>query len=199
MERVIMFIIPIGLLLAGIYSCQQAIWTSNAQAEAQEVEWVAKAVEEGQSSPQVSVSCQEVLPAIAADPKCCANIEKLYFMTFDLDFDPDFDYSPIKKLSRLEFMFFYCFDSDPVLRAASGMESIEALSFELCGSSPEGLKLLTTFPNLKKVSFTQAMSPEEIELIEETLPGVELVDPYEVESEAVDEVEENKLPAQSNE
>jgi len=42
-------------------------------------------------------------------------------------------------------------------------------------STDEGIRLLSTLPNLRKVRFEQIMPPEKIELFRRHLPNVELV------------------------
>ncbi|WP_425398697.1 hypothetical protein [Aeoliella sp.] len=164
--------------------CEHARQEALAKAKARELQSAQEAVEEGRASQDVYVSCQEIIPAIAADEACCKNIQSLYFWLLDMDYDPNFDYSPIQKLENLREIHFYCTYSEDVLKAAEGMESIEELGFELSGPSLEGIDLLASFPNLKKVTFEQVMSREEIDKLEATLPGVELGITATEESEA---------------
>lgn len=164
--------------------CEHARQEALAKAKAREREAIQYAIERGQKSQQVPVSYQEVIPAIAEDEECCEKVQSLYVSLWDLDFDPHFDYSPIQKLKNLREIYFYCTYSEEVLKAAEGMESIEELGFELSGPSVEGIDLLASFPNLKKVTFEQVMSREEIDKLEATLPGVELGITATEESEA---------------
>lgn len=177
-------IVVVAAVLAIRYGYEQAQLKAIADAKARELRWAKEAVEEGQTAQSISVHCQEAIPALAADEVCCENIRSLEFALFERDYDPHFDYSPIRSLKNLRHMFFYCTASEPVLEAAKGMESIEELAFELSAPSLDGMEVLATFPNLKRVSFEQVMHREQIEKLETTLPGAELHIPYTEESEA---------------
>ena len=139
-------------------------------------EWSARAVEAVREGMPVIVNVYEAIPALAADDLCCQQVTRLNFSILLEPLEEPFDLSPIRKLANLRYMYFYCGDSFPVLQAAAGMESLEELNFELCGSSPEEIELLTTFPNLKKVTYSQCMSQEEIDKLHELLPQVEFCD-----------------------
>jgi hypothetical protein len=55
-----------------------------------------------------------------------------------------------------------------------GSHSIEELSFDTTLLSDEGMKLLASFPNLKRVHFAYIREPSKAKSVREALPGVEV-------------------------
>jgi hypothetical protein len=75
-------------------------------------------------------------------------------------------------------VFYSCGGADDLLHAMKGMPSVEDLYFEVSGLSDDGVRVLGTFPNLKKVHFEQVIDREREKLLRDTLPGVEVEIPY---------------------
>ncbi|WP_152101250.1 hypothetical protein [Lacipirellula parvula] len=83
------------------------------------------------------------------------------------------DMTPASKLSKLKTIHAYdCTDIEDLLSALQGSTSLEELSFDSMLLSDEGIQLLATFPNLKKVYFTYIADKKRVDQLRATIPNV---------------------------
>lgn len=117
----------------------------------------------------------EVLPLLADDADCRANLTSVWFdMTFvDDPADPRLD--RIGELTKLQTIGFYdCRDTDRILWAAKDLPALESLTFRGAAISERGTQALSAMPNLKNLDFQQIMSQPDIDRLRELLPNVEI-------------------------
>ncbi|QDU57092.1 hypothetical protein [Aeoliella mucimassa] len=163
------------LLVFGVMLLRErSLRAIEADQRARAAKYATSAVAHAKESGNTYVFYWEMLTALAADEECREKVTSLEFSLGREPFDEPFDYSVIRQLTNLKRIYFYCGGSEQALKAAQGMESIEEFSFELCGSSPEEIEMLATFPKLKKVSYSQVMRQSTIDHLKELLPGVDL-------------------------
>lgn len=128
-------------------------------------------VKHGNSTPWVLDA--ELLSMLADDPDCVRNVTSLQFSMSDLS---DSRFRRTREFHQLRGINFYdCRNTDNVLEAVNGMPTIITVYFEVSVVTEDGIRLLATLPNLKKVQFEQIMPPSEVGLLRKLLPNVELV------------------------
>ena len=64
-----------------------------------------------------------------------------------------------------------CTDVENFLSALQASPAIEELSFEASVLTDEGIQLLATFPNLKKVGFQYIADKKQVDLLRATIPN----------------------------
>jgi len=112
-----------------------------------------------------------LIEMLANDADCVANLTTLNLDMVDLN-SPQSDAAG--KLVNVKKVSFYdCDGRRRLLTAMTGLESIEEVSFDTTVTDDE-VRLLGTFPNLRRVHFPWVNSPAREKLIRDTLPGVEI-------------------------
>jgi hypothetical protein len=133
------------------------------------------AIKEGRDN-EVMIYDAELLAMIVADPDVAEHATSLVFS--DADFS-DERFSKIRELKGLVNVGVYSSqNADALLKYLEGMASIERMWIETSPIQDDGIRLLATLPNLKKIHFEQEMSAEQIELLEQTLPNVSVDTPF---------------------
>ena len=138
------------------------------------------AIKEGRDD-EILIYDAELLAMIVADSDAAERATSLVFS--DVDFS-DERFAEISELKNLQNVGVYSSqNADVLLMYVEGMESIERMWIETSPIQDDGIKLLATLPNLKKIHFEQAMSAKQIELLEKTLPKVSVDIPFSEEDE----------------
>ena len=138
------------------------------------------AIKEGRDD-EILIYDAELLAMIVADPDAAERATSLVFS--DVDFS-DERFAQISKLKNLQNMGVYSSqNADVLLKYVEGMASIERMWIETSPIQDDGIRLLATLPNLKKIRFEQVMSAKQIELLEKTLPKVSVDTPFSEEDE----------------
>ncbi|MBA3482347.1 MAG: hypothetical protein H0T51_11075 [Pirellulales bacterium] len=138
------------------------------------------AIKEGPDD-EILIYDAELLAMIVADPDAAERATSLVFS--DVDFS-DERFAAINKLVRLQNVGVYSSqNADALLKYVEGMASIERMWIETSPIQDDGIRLLATLPNLKKIHFEQEMSAKQIELLEKTLPKVSVDTPFTLEDE----------------
>ncbi len=133
------------------------------------------AIKEGPDD-EILIYDAELLAMIVADPDAAERATSLVFS--DVDFS-DERFAAINKLVRLQNVGVYSSqNADALLKYVEGMASIERMWIETSPIQDDGIRLLATLPNLKKIHFEQEMSAKQIELLEKTLPKVSVDTPF---------------------
>lgn len=127
----------------------------------------------------VLVTVPGLLPMLANDVDCVANLE---IINFSNEITPE-DAEHVARLINVKQLSFYdARGADYVLEHAHNLP-IEELFFEVSGVSDESLRSLLDFPKLKKVQFEQMMSPDEIAILKQLRPEIEVEYPHPSESD----------------
>jgi hypothetical protein len=117
----------------------------------------------------------EMLALIVADPDAAANATSLVFSNVDFS---DKRFAEINRLEQLQNVgVASSANVDALLAYMEGMPSIQRMWIKASPLSESGIGLLASLPHLKQVRFEQAMSAEQVELLETTLPGVKIDTP----------------------
>jgi hypothetical protein len=123
-------------------------------------------------SDEILIYDLELLALLVADEETSVQVKSLVFT------EVDFSASPIAEISRLTQLqnigFYSCGGADLLLARLQGMPSVEKIWVETSAISADGIKLLAALPNLKHIRFEQVMSDADVELLEETLPRVNI-------------------------
>ena len=123
----------------------------------------------GRSSAYVFMEA-EVINKLAEDKESAD--ELIEFNLSSIDFQ-GVDMTPVVKLSKLKTIHAYdCRGIENFLSALQGSPSIEELSFDSMLLSDEGIQLLATFPNLKKVYFTYIADKKRVDQLRAAIPNV---------------------------
>ncbi len=139
------------------------------------------AIKEG-SDDEILIYDAELLAMIVADAAAAERATSLVFS--DVDFS-DERFAEISKLNNLQNVGVYSSqNADALLKYVQGMASIERMWIETSRLQDDGIRLLATLPNLKKIHFEQVMSTEQMELLEKTLPKVNVDTPFLAEDES---------------
>lgn len=129
------------------------------------------AIKEGPDN-EILIYDAELLAMIVADADAAARATSLVFS--DVDFS-DERFAEISKLKNLQNVGVYSSqNADALLKYVEGMASIERMWIETSPIQEDGIRLLATLLNLKKIHFEQEMSAKQIELLETTLPKVDV-------------------------
>jgi hypothetical protein len=124
-----------------------------------------------------------LIEMLAGDPECVENLTSLRFDMANLS-GPEV--ASAGKLVNVEKITFYsCYGAENVLSAMKGSAALEELGFDTTGLSDDGIQLLASFPNLRRVYFAYIHEPSMAKLLRETLPGVDV---------EIDEVGEGSKP-----
>lgn len=133
------------------------------------------AIKEGPDD-EILIYDAELLAMIVADADAAEKATSLVFS--DVDFS-DKRFAEISKLKNLHNVGIYSSrNADALLKYLEGMASIERMWIETSPIQDDGIRLLATLPNLKKIHFEQVTSKEQIELLENTLPKVSVDTPF---------------------
>ncbi len=112
----------------------------------------------------------EVINKLAEDEESVEELVELNLNSINFH---DVDMTPAGKLSKLKTICAYsCTDVENLLSALQGSTSIEELSFDSTLLSDEGIQLLATFPNLKKVYFSYIADKKRVDQLRATIPNV---------------------------
>ncbi|HEX6962289.1 MAG TPA: hypothetical protein VF175_10510 [Lacipirellula sp.] len=132
-------------------------------------------VKSGADGSRLTITDAETLVALASDPDCVANLKTLTLGMVDLSGDV----AAASKLINVERITLYdCQGADNLLAAMKGSPVVEQIHVEVSRLSDEGVRLLATFPNLKKVRIEQVVNKARAELLRSTLPGVKVEIPF---------------------
>jgi hypothetical protein len=122
----------------------------------------------GRSSVYVFMQA-EVIVKLAEDAESVGELVELNLSSINFH---DIDMAPAGKLSKLKTIYAYdCTDMENLLSALQGSTSIEEISFDSMLLSDEGIQLLATFPNLRKVYFSYIADKKRVDLLRATLPN----------------------------
>ncbi len=126
------------------------------------------------------VSDPLLLPMLANDPDCVANLEELFFDMVEIT--PN-DATYVSRLTNVKSIEFYdTRGMDYVLQHSRDLP-IETFYFYTATLSDATLRSLSEFPKLKKVQFEREMHPDEIAILK-TLPSHIVVEiPYPAKDE----------------
>lgn len=169
-----MLLFAVALLSILIYGCYRSENERMADLDQRTDEMRQRLFEEvkrGNRTPWVLDA--ELLVMCADDPECVSNVTSLQFSMSDLS---DSRFRRTRDFHQLRGINFYdCRNTDNVLEAVNGMPTIITVYFEVSVVTEDGIRLLATLPNLKKVQFEQIMPPSEVGLLRKLLPNVEIV------------------------
>lgn len=166
-------ILPIGIL----YLREQA----RLNLERQRSEWRRKWRDDVKNgNTQATVMDSLLLPMLAKDPECVANVRSLYFSMVNIA--PE-DAENVASLTNVKDIGFYdTSGADIVLKHARDLP-IESLFIEGSHVSHDSLRALSEFPMLKKVHFDQVMDPDEIAILKALPSGISVEVPYQLVNE----------------
>lgn len=123
----------------------------------------------GRSSAYIFMEA-EVIKKLAEDEESAK--ELVEFNLSSIDFQ-GVDMTPASKLSKLKTIHAYdCRGIENLLSALQGSASLEELSFDSMVLSDDGIQLLATFPNLRKVYFTYIADKKRVDQLRATIPNV---------------------------
>jgi hypothetical protein len=129
------------------------------------------AIKEGRAD-ETFIYDPELFAMVVADSEAAANATSLVFSHVDFS---DSRFAEINRLERLQNLGVASSKNvDALFTHAQGMPSIRKVWIETSPISDSGIGMLATLPNLKQIRFEQAMSAEQMELLKETLPGVNI-------------------------
>jgi len=118
----------------------------------------------------------ELLAMVVADPEAAGNATSLVFTSVDF---ADERFAEVNKLAGLKNVGIYSSrNAETCITYLQGMKSIERMWIETSPIDDGGIALLATLPNLKQIRFEQVMSAKQIELLEKTLPKVNVATPF---------------------
>jgi hypothetical protein len=168
----------VGLLIAGIPLLREQ---QRLSFERQKVEWRQNAfdrVKHGEH--RVSVMDSKILPMLASDADCVANLNELSFSMTEITGE---DAQFVSRLSNVQTLFFYdTRGADLVLENARDLP-ISKMGFEMARLSKTSLRTLSDFPDLMEVHFEHVMFPNEIAILETLPPRITVRIPYPAEKE----------------
>jgi hypothetical protein len=130
---------------------------------------------------EILIDDAELLAMVVADAEVAENATSLVFTSVDF---ADERFAEVNKLEGLKNVGIYSSrNAEACLTYLQGMKSIERMWVETSPIDDEGIALLATLPNLKQIRFEQMMSAKQIELLEKTLPKVNVATPFREEDE----------------
>lgn len=160
----------VGLMIGGIYLLAQRDRAEAAKRRAAEL---AEDFENARGDAEVHVFLDPtLLVMLADDPDSVKILTELDLSMVDFR---DRDMAAVSKLSNVKRVYAYsCHGIENLLSAMQGLPAVEELHFDTTLLSDEGIKLLATFPNLKKVRFNYVAEQERVDLLKSTIPHVPL-------------------------
>ena len=169
----------LALAIAAPFGIRYLHEQSRVALERQQAAWRQKWFSEVKNGKcHVVVSDMRLLPMLAADSDCVANLVDVTFSMVNIE---PADAKDISRLSNVQSIGFYdTRGAEHVLEHARGLP-IEKLFFECASVPDDSLRRLSEFPGLKQVHFEQVMEPDEIAILK-TLPpriSVQIPDPAE--------------------
>jgi len=109
---------------------------------------------------------------LADDSESAQNLTEFELSMVDFR---DQNMSAAKNLLNVKRIYAYsCHGIENLLSAMQGSPAIEELHFDTTSLSDEGVQLLATFPNLKRVRFNYVSEQERVDLLKSTIPHVTL-------------------------
>lgn len=112
----------------------------------------------------------EVISKLAKDEESVEELVELNLSSIDFH---DVDMTAARNLSKIKTIYAYdCTDIENLLSALQGSTSLEELSFDSMLLSDEGVQLLATFPNLRKVHFTYIADKNRVDQLRAAIPNV---------------------------
>lgn len=148
------------------------------ESERHKQEWWNKAFAEAKSGRADALIYDfELLPMLALDADCIANVTLITFTMVDLA-NPHIG-ETAKMVNVKEIVFYDCRNVSNALEALAGMESIESLYFETGHISDDDIRKLTRLPNLRKVHFEHVMDGRQCKLARDLLPKANVEVPNE--------------------
>ena len=174
---VVLVLLAIALPLGISYLREQ----SRVAIERRQAEWRQKSFDDVKNGDtQVSVMDPMLLPMLAGDEDCVANLEHLHFSMVDIK--PE-DAIHVAHLTNVKDMGFYdTRGADFVLKHARALP-IKSMFFEMARLSADSLRSLSGFPNLTKVHFEQGMDPDEFAILKTLRSDIVVETPYPFENE----------------
>lgn len=141
--------------------------------QAEEREKSVRVVQAGDDGENVVVFLDSrLIEMLAADPKCVANLKTLRLDMADLSGPETAAASKLVNVRRISF--YNCTAANNLIAVMQGSSAVEEIRFEVTSLSDDGVRLLGTFPNLRRVHFQQIVDAERVKLLRRSLPGVEL-------------------------
>lgn len=173
----VLVLLAIALPLGISYLREQ----SRLAVERRQAEWRQKWFDDVKNGDaQVSVMDPLLLPMLANDADCVANLEYLHFAMVDIK--PE-DAKHVARLTNVKKIGFYdTRGADSVLKHARDLP-IESLFFEIARLSGDSLRSLSDFPKLTKVHFEHVMYPDEIAILKTLRSDIAVEVPYPSENE----------------
>lgn len=113
-----------------------------------------------------------LIEMLAGDDDCIKNLKRLNLSSVDLNGPQTASAGKLVNVNKIAF--YDCVGPEELLKAMKGSPSVEELSFDTTLVSDDGVRMLATFPNLKKVYFSYVNEQSREKLLRETLPGVEI-------------------------
>ncbi|MEM6328904.1 MAG: hypothetical protein AAF790_01515 [Planctomycetota bacterium] len=131
-------------------------------------------VKQGEDTAEIVMDA-ELLPLLAGDADCIANLKYLHFQMVGVA--PE-QAELVSRFSNLKEIHFYDTNgADLVLRSAHGLP-VESLSFMSTYLPVGALQGLPNFANLKTVRFETAVRPEQLEVLESLPDRITVEIPY---------------------
>lgn len=168
----------VGLLVVGIAYLRQQ---QRLSFERQKAEWRQAAFDRVKNGDhRVSVMNSKLLPMLAHDADCIANLKELNFSMTEIT--PE-DARLVSQLTNVQTLSFYDTQgADLVLENARDLP-ITKMRFEMDRLSKNSLRRLSEFPGLTDVHFEHVMFPNEIAILETLPPRITVHVPYPAEDE----------------
>ena len=168
----------LGLLFRGIPYVREQ---QRLSFERQNAEWRQNAYQRVKhGDDQVSIMDSKLLPMLASDADCVANLKALYFSMSEI---ADGDARFVSQLSNVQTLSFYdCQGADLILKNARELP-ITRMGFKMSRLPKDSLRTLSEFPELSKVHFGHVMFPNEIAILESLPPRIVVDIPYPAENE----------------
>jgi hypothetical protein len=113
-----------------------------------------------------------LIEMLANDADCVANLATLILNMADLSGPQTASAGRLVNVKKV--VFYDCAAAGNLLTAMKGLGSIEEIAFDTTQLSDADVRLLATFPNLKRVHFAWVNDPSREKLLRDTLPGVEI-------------------------
>ena len=168
----------VGLLVVGIPYLREQ---QRLSFERQKSEWRQDAFDRVKNGDhRVSIMDSKLLPMLAHDADCIANLKELNFSMTEITAD---DARFVSQLMNVQTLFFYdTHGADLVLENARDLP-ITKMGFEMDRLSKDSLRGLSDFPGLTDVHFEHVMFPNEIAILETLPPRITVHVPYPAEDE----------------
>jgi hypothetical protein len=168
----------VGFLVVGIPYLREQ---QKISFERQKAEWRQDAFERVKNGDtRVSIMDSKLLPKLARDADCVANLTELSFSMTEITAD---DAAFIAQLKNVHSLYFYdTHGAERVLENSRDLP-IKKLGFEMDRLSKDSLRKLPEFPELREVYFEHVMYPNEIAILETYPPRINVRIPYPAENE----------------